>query len=271
MSDDWKDRDLIIFSDLSEPQQHAWEAELALHKDQNSLRSPDYLGVVSGWHSLTQLARRYEKKAWVFRGQSQRRNLLAPIGRPNARKDRKTGNPREYSLKGERRILEEFKLRCQPYLAREPASLLEWMAIARHHGLPTRLLDWTQSFLVAAMFACKNSGIDNTKAKHPEILALKGIGQIGARDPFEIDQVCLYRPPHITPRIPAQQGIFTVHNKPDVPLDGHEGLERWVILSRACFHIKKMLDIAGINESTIYPDMDGLGRYLQWCYKWDMP
>jgi len=79
-----------------------------------------------------------------------------------------------------------------------------------------------------------------------------------------------YRPPHITPRIPAQQSVFTVHPRPQEPLDHHPKLQRWLIASDACFYIKKKLDLCGINESTALPDLDGLGRYQSWRYKWNI-
>jgi hypothetical protein len=275
----WKfqafDSDLLDYSALSVDERQSALAQLQgiLGPVGTILQQGQHRGAVFGWPSLAQLAWRHNEKGCVFRGQTQVWPLQPAIGRPGARKTRE-GNDRPHNQLGEFAALKAFERRCRPYLTQQPDDrLYEWLAVARHHGLPTRLLDWTESFLVAAMFACNNSGITDGARTTPEICTISGLGVVTSLSggPFEIESVLLYGPPHITPRIPAQQGVFTVHPQPEVPLDNHPNLERWLIWSEACFNIKKQLDVCGINESTLFPDMDGLGRYLGWCYKWDVP
>ena len=132
--------------------------------------------------------------------------------------------------------------------------------------MATRLLDWTESLLVATYFAVIDAG-----ANGPGIVyAAKDVPHVTEpqeKKPFEIKSVRIYRPQHITPRIPAQRSVFTIH--PDPTKDFKAGsLAKYIIDKSVCGRIKNILNTCAINESSLFPDIDGLSRYIGWRYKW---
>lgn len=176
---------------------------------------------LEGWTELAHLVETYLDKTWIFRGVPNKEFKLVPnIGRRGVRKNPKTGKNLPYDVNEGSKCLEQFIREARTHLPYEPRSNLEWLAIAQHHGMPTRLLDWSESPLIAAFFAVKWGGFFGGERKDAAIYGVPTPPAATVEDekyPFEMSDIepKLYRPPHLSPRIIVQQGVFTLHPDPE--------------------------------------------------------
>jgi hypothetical protein len=221
---------------------------------------------VGSWIELARLLESHADGSWLFRGETANgQPLKAAAGRVGSEIGAARKKPYEKSHEVE--ALEQFKREVRPHLTHRPENDLEWLAIAQHHGMATRLLDWSESLLMAAFFAVVNAG---ARGKGGLIYAVNDVhiaSKEDAESPFEMEEVRLYRPPHITSRVPAQRGVFTVHPDPTQQYCP-ESMKTWTVAPSACGQIKNILNACAINESSLFPGVDGLSRHIRWRYKW---
>ncbi|MBP8993599.1 MAG: FRG domain-containing protein [Bacteroidales bacterium] len=223
--------------------------------------------------NLLNLTKEFEKDdplLLLFRGQKDSEwDLLPRIARPDLK------FIGQNFLRKEKDLLDEFQRLSRPYinpdLISNPWDLL---ALAQHHGLPTRLLDWTTNPLVALFFAFIERD-DKIKCRMVWLLVINSTELADCKQytPFNTTKTVAFKPNHITQTIISQNGWFTVHKfikssnyfvKLNKNKDYKTRLFEFPINNNARNEILTRLDTMGINEFTLFPGLDGLSKYLQW-------
>lgn len=194
----------------------------------------------------------------------------------------------------ENSIIENFISRSKSIISGNINSLWDYYQIMQHYGCPTRLLDWTESSLVALYFAVKNSeDISSVWLLDPSILNLLSNNENGVYyvdKVFEEDDLALIntylssklesipkfpialRPKWIDNRMMNQQSCFTMHgfNKSDFE-ELHIKFKtiflcKINIAEKANKTILSELERLGINEYVLFPNLEGLSRFIKYAY-----
>lgn len=174
------------------------------------------------------------------------------------------------------------------------------LVLAQHHGLPTRLIDWTYSPFIAMHFATANTEkydidgviwkVDFVKvnqlvpAPFSSLLTeekcnaftLEMLEKIVSLSEFDKlskeNQVIFFEPPSLDERIINQFALFSVMTNPTAILDDllikHPDIYRRIIIPKELkLEVRDKLDQANITERVLFPGLDGLAKWLKRHYK----
>lgn len=203
-------------------------------------------------HSVIQKYRTKQKT--IFRGlRCASYDLIPSIGRcePFGRSTHESMEKKMFTL---------FKESALPFLDSRPQSEWEWLAVAQHHGLPTRLMDWTYNPMAATYFAVE-AECDEDSAVY--IFWGGSTLKDYKSSPFALKNTVRFRPPHVAARIPAQAGLFTVHQQPQAPFK-HKSMAKIIIKNSARRELKQTLNKYGVSRRHLFPGLDGLAVDLRW-------
>ena len=255
---------------------------------------------VSTWNGLVRLydSSHWATWDWAFRGETSADKDLCTSLERNLR--RIEGFDLKKAPNVEYRLVREFKRQAQHFIESLPKAddILEWLSIMRHHGAPTRLLDWTYSFYVAAHFAinrarpksrCAIWAIDvdwlegRAVSSLPKRLQKRWENLITSKKPELLNSVLERQrrmvfplnPFRLNERLVIQQGVFLAPG--DITKSFMDNLaavaprnqlrKQFVkieitvtetFLKQAYIALRSM----NINEATLFPGIDGFSRSL---------
>jgi hypothetical protein len=209
------------------------------------------------WHEYLSFLDERMHPRWVFRGHSSKSFVLLPSAGRRVQK---------YDPLFEERVFRAFKKDARLHMHLPETNDWDWLALAQHYGLPTRLLDWSTNPLVACFFALQDERGDKEDAEDAVVFAYPLNQTESWPPPFSIKQVGFLFPSSLAPRISSQRGLFSVHPRPDVAWES-DRLASFTIPAEFRFFFQRKLFRLGVDAAHIWANLEGVCGSLRWQYE----
>lgn len=209
------------------------------------------------------IALKEERGQWIFRGSANAEKFKL---RPLVGREKYTSKEfHQY----ENSIMTIFKREVPNFLSIVPDNEWEWLALAQHHGLPTRMLDFSFNIMTALYFS-----VDSHEDVAGELIMVKAPKKasdgLQKTSPYNIKKLQKYFPRIVSKRITAQEGLFVVFPEPQKLLDeqlrSDWSVKKFTIPAEKKKRIRYELFRCGVHRSSLFPDLEGLCDRIRWSH-----